>query len=212
MKMEKTLPIILSELRKSKGISQKEASAKLGISQALLSHYEKGIRECGLGFLVRAADFYGVSCDYLLGRTNSPSGLNGSPQIEADDEDTDSLPIIKTFLKATAQIKDRVYPKDGSISQRFNTAFALQLYKIILMHADAGFLPKSWAGNAFDGEKIFGNSFYLGLVAAAEKNSLVPGDTANPCDDMSAPDAVKTVVAFAEDYIHQTLKENLPHK
>ncbi len=210
--MEKTLPILLSELRKSKGISQKEASAKLGISQALLSHYEKGIRECGLGFLVRAADFYGVSCDYLLGRTNSPSGLNDNSSEKSEDEETDNLPIVKTFLKATAQLKDSIYTKDSSISQRFNTAFALQLYRIILLHANSGFLPKSWAGNAFDGENIFSNIFYLSLIDATEKTVLTPSHTASFCEDDPVPDAVKTVVAFAEDYIHQTLKENLPHK
>ena len=41
----------------------------MGISQALLSHYEKGIRECGLDFLVKIADFYGVTTDFLLGHT-----------------------------------------------------------------------------------------------------------------------------------------------
>ena len=40
----------LSSLRKEKGLSQKEAAAGLGVSQALLSHYENGIRECGLDF------------------------------------------------------------------------------------------------------------------------------------------------------------------
>lgn len=56
-------------LRKEKKLTQKEAAASLGISQALLSHYEKGIRECSLSFVAKAAEFYGVSCDYLLGRT-----------------------------------------------------------------------------------------------------------------------------------------------
>lgn len=60
---------VITLLRKEKNISQKQAAAELGISQALLSHYENGIRECGLGFLVKCADFYGVSCDYLLGRS-----------------------------------------------------------------------------------------------------------------------------------------------
>ena len=41
--MEKSFPVILSELRKERGLSQKDAAAGLGISQALLSHYEKGI-------------------------------------------------------------------------------------------------------------------------------------------------------------------------
>ncbi len=72
--MNSDFPRILTLLRKEKGISQKLAAEKLEISQALLSHYEKGIRECGLDFLVRCADFYGVSCDYLLGRSPEPDG------------------------------------------------------------------------------------------------------------------------------------------
>ena len=65
---------ILTLLRKEKGVSQKAAAASLGVSQALLSHYEKGIRECGLDFLVRAANYYGVSCDYMLGRSPDRTG------------------------------------------------------------------------------------------------------------------------------------------
>ena len=57
-------------LRKEKGLSQKKVSEDLSISQALLSHYEKGIRECGLEFVVKTADYFGVSCDFLLGRTD----------------------------------------------------------------------------------------------------------------------------------------------
>lgn len=73
--MVSDFPRILTLLRKEKGISQKNAAEQLGISQALLSHYEKGIRECGLDFLVRCAEFYGVSCDYLLGRSPDRQGL-----------------------------------------------------------------------------------------------------------------------------------------
>ncbi len=72
--MNSDFPRILTLLRKERGISQKEAAAQLNISQALLSHYEKGIRECGLDFVVRAADFYHVSCDFLLGRSPERTG------------------------------------------------------------------------------------------------------------------------------------------
>lgn len=65
---------IITLLRKEKKLSQKRVANDLGISQALLSHYEKGIRECGLDFVVKTADYYGVSCDYLLGRTTERSG------------------------------------------------------------------------------------------------------------------------------------------
>ena len=72
--MNSDFPRILTLLRKERGISQKEAAGQLNISQALLSHYEKGIRECGLDFVVRAADFYHVSCDFLLGRSPERTG------------------------------------------------------------------------------------------------------------------------------------------
>ena len=69
---------ILALLRKERGITQKQAAADLGISQAQLSHYEKGIRECSLAFVVQVADYYGVSCDYLLGRSADRSGQTGA--------------------------------------------------------------------------------------------------------------------------------------
>lgn len=72
--MNNDFPRIITLLRKEQGISQKQAAADLGISQALLSHYEKGIRECGLDFILRTADYYGVSCDYLLGKTPHRQG------------------------------------------------------------------------------------------------------------------------------------------
>lgn len=74
MSMNAEFPRLITLLRKEKGISQKQAAAEFGISQALLSHYEKGIRECGLDFLVKCAKFYGVSCDYLLGVSPERNG------------------------------------------------------------------------------------------------------------------------------------------
>ena len=65
---------IITLLRKERGITQKQAALDLGISQALLSHYEKGLRECGLDFLIRLCDYYNVSSDYILGRTADRTG------------------------------------------------------------------------------------------------------------------------------------------
>ncbi|MDE7218251.1 MAG: helix-turn-helix transcriptional regulator [Oscillospiraceae bacterium] len=72
---------VLSLLRQEKGISQRRAAAALGISQALLSHYENGIREPGLNFVTKACDYYHVSADYLLGRSLSRDGA----MIEAEE-------------------------------------------------------------------------------------------------------------------------------
>lgn len=68
----------LSRLRQTKGVSQRVAAGELGVSQALLSHYENGIREPGLEFVCRACDYYGVSSDQLLGRAGDGEAEDGS--------------------------------------------------------------------------------------------------------------------------------------
>ena len=88
--MNTAFPRILTLLRKERGVSQKQVSIDLQVSQALLSHYEKGIRECGLDFVVRAADYYGVSCDYLLGRTADKTGA-----VIAVDEIPENDPAVR---------------------------------------------------------------------------------------------------------------------
>ena len=93
---------IIQLLRKERGITQKQAAEDLGVSQALLSHYEKGIRECGLDFVVRVADYYNVSCDYLLGRSAERNGM----MLTADD------------LPNPDKMKDNVY--HGSVLPTMN--------------------------------------------------------------------------------------------
>lgn len=92
-------PRVLSLLRQEKGISQRKAAAELGISQALLSHYEKGIREPGLHFVAKACDYYHVSADYLLGRSLSRDGAI----IEA--EDLVDASEVKESLKGSIMAK-----------------------------------------------------------------------------------------------------------
>ena len=70
--MERSFPQTLSALRRERNISQRQAAAELNISQALLSHYENGAREPGLSFVCRACDYYQVSADYLLCRSDEP--------------------------------------------------------------------------------------------------------------------------------------------
>lgn len=72
--MNSNFPSILSKLRHEKHVNQRTAAIALNISQALLSHYENGLREPGLDFIDSACDYYNVSADYLLGRSaiNAP--------------------------------------------------------------------------------------------------------------------------------------------
>ena len=89
----RTFQETLSALRREKNISQRQAAASLGISQALLSHYENGAREPGLNFVCRACDYYGVTADYLLCRSEDPHG--------------DNLTTMRAFLNQVRTMIDR---------------------------------------------------------------------------------------------------------
>lgn len=62
----------LKELRKSKGYTQISLQMRTGIEQALLSKFENGERIPPTETLLRLADFYNVSIDYILLRTDNP--------------------------------------------------------------------------------------------------------------------------------------------
>ena len=95
----------LALLRHERGISQRQAADTLGISQALLSHYENGVREPGLNFVVKACDFYNVSADFLLGRTLSRDGttiLDADTLYDVSDERDN---VLKGSVMATLSKK-----------------------------------------------------------------------------------------------------------
>lgn len=62
----------LKELRKNKGCTQVYVQMQTGIEQALLSKFENGERVPPTETLVRLAEFYNVSIDYILCRTDKP--------------------------------------------------------------------------------------------------------------------------------------------
>lgn len=94
----------LSLLRQEMGISQRKAAKELGISQALLSHYENGIREPGLVFVTKACDFYHVSADFLLGRTLSRDGTTISTE-ELYDYSKEKDNVLQGSVLATLNKK-----------------------------------------------------------------------------------------------------------
>ena len=87
----------LRELRRSRSLTQKELGTKIGLSKAVVSKYETGMGYPSFDILIRIAQFFGVSTDYLLGvsgsRTIDISGLTES-QTEAVHL------LIAEFMKA----------------------------------------------------------------------------------------------------------------
>lgn len=62
----------LKEIRKEKGISQLKLAIELNTNQNTISRYETGEREPGINELIRIADYFNISIDYLLERTDNP--------------------------------------------------------------------------------------------------------------------------------------------
>lgn len=131
----------LVELRTEKGLSQKTAAIELGISQALLSHYEKGIREFNLDFLCRVADFYDVTADYILGRTESRSGLSIN---ELDDREEDVIFNTGTIYRAAIQTHERMDAGSAQAGDAADMLYAITIYRTLFTAAQLGYIPKRW--------------------------------------------------------------------
>ncbi len=118
----------LALLRREKKISQRAAAGDLGVSQALLSHYENGLREPGLSFVVRAADYYGVSCDYLLGRSMARDGSAvPAERMEGTATETEHSQIVQAAA-LLLQVAESLESKQ--LSREIESYFAVAIYKV----------------------------------------------------------------------------------
>lgn len=63
----------LKNIRKNRGISQLKLAMDLSMSQNSISRYESGVREADYATLIKIADYFDVSLDYLLERTDNPN-------------------------------------------------------------------------------------------------------------------------------------------
>ncbi len=138
--MNNEFPRILSLLRKERGLTQKQVAADLDVAQALLSHYEKGKRECGLDFLVKAADYYNVSTDYLLGRSPVSSGEiiteKDIPEIDFNEKGesrsgdlmlTLNKKLITNSIEIIFNLLGRI--KSTTLTKSISSMFMLSVYK-----------------------------------------------------------------------------------
>ena len=95
---------ILKSLRKRNGLSQSELGKHIGLSKAVISNYENGINYPDYENLIRMAEYFGVTTDYLLGVTNvktvDVSRLTES-QIEVLNQ------VIAEFIAANEKYKNK---------------------------------------------------------------------------------------------------------
>lgn len=119
----------ISALRREMNITQKDAAAELGISQALLSHYEKGIRECNLEFVKKAAVYYNVTADYLLGLSDTRHG--NRDVFDDADIPSDAQTETTTVLRAFVSLMNKAEEEGDEAEKNFNSFFSLAMKKYI---------------------------------------------------------------------------------
>lgn len=89
----------LKYLREKFNYSQKKVAEAIGISNVQLSRYESGDRNPDPELIAAFADFYGVTTDYILGRTDDPQGY-------APETDMDDIKELNTIVKINELIKE----------------------------------------------------------------------------------------------------------
>jgi len=96
---------ILKKLRTEKGLSQKELTDQLAINRSTYARYETSSTQPDFDTLEKLADYFNVSIDYLLGRTNnSVSYLEKTQEINVSNELNDRLTLLQNELKTSKHL------------------------------------------------------------------------------------------------------------
>ena len=73
---KKIIQSIITSLRNERELTQNELENELGLSKGLISHYETGRNDLNLELIVKYADFFNVSTDYILNRCESKTNFS----------------------------------------------------------------------------------------------------------------------------------------
>ena len=201
--MDRTFAARLGALRKSTEQSQKDAAAALGVSQALLSHYERGIRECGLGFVTRAAAHYNVTCDYLLGTSSLGCGFSEGAFWPKDIPEDNKLDVL-TIFRCLTVLRENLQNQPSSCRDEALRYFALTTYRFLVSAINAGDLPRSWIGERAPIE----NFMFLEYLGGLE-NVLLDSIERGPqrIHDSKAPLCIKTLANEVEKYTAMQIEQ-----
>jgi len=97
---------ILRELRTKKGFSQKQLAEMLNVAQNTISQYENGTREPDAATLIKLANFFSVSTDYLLGRNDIIDDIQtiaAHHDVDWTEEELEEIERFKEFVRMKRQ-------------------------------------------------------------------------------------------------------------
>lgn len=87
----------LKELRTEKNLTQEEVAKEIGTSQTNIGRWEKGLNEPSSSFVVKLANFFEVSTDYLLGRSDDFGNVTVTTASPSAVLTPDEQEILETY-------------------------------------------------------------------------------------------------------------------
>lgn len=107
-----TFRIRVKQLREERSLSQYDLAEKLGVAQSTIGNWEAGKREPNYAMTIKIADFFGVSLDYLVGRTDEKTeniikapakladvGVESVTKSGSDELTAEEIKAIRRMLK-----------------------------------------------------------------------------------------------------------------
>lgn len=96
----------LKELRQNKKISQQQLADIIGVSQQSINKYENHNIEPDISLLIKFADFFGTSVDYLIGHSDINRKIE---PVSPYDLNTDEAALIDTYRNLSAEEKESIH-------------------------------------------------------------------------------------------------------
>lgn len=169
----------LTSLREMRGYKQSEVAEGTGIDQSLVSRHESGDRIPGRKMLDRYATFYGVSVDYITGRTDSPTTASEGSTIPV----TRRVPILGTAPCGQPMLAEQNI--EGYIDLPGEIAPGSELAAIRIV------------GDSMQGARLYDGD--LALIRIQE--SVEDGEIAVVCVGDNHEEATVKRVRFADGYV-----------
>lgn len=164
-----------------------------------MSHYEKGIRECGLDFVIRCSEYYSVTTDYLLGVSESRNGFDVDAMNQQEEENGEFS--VFTLGKATKYLLDlAATASDEGALKYVSDYYTLCVYRGAITLAKAGLLPKEM----FRLDYTLGRELASAALSVEDAKFVFIEDKSRTGSDLGEKTALHSLIEKAENIIYNT--------
>lgn len=149
MSSENILGQRLRELRKEKGLLQRDVAKIIGITDSAIGHYERGARVPDPDTLRKLAEFYSVSVDYLLGRTDVRNPDRPWQPVITPEDEKDIAKDLERIMNDLTQADGLMFynePIDDEDKELLRQAIEFGLH-VVKRKNKAKYTPKKYRRN-----------------------------------------------------------------